>query len=152
MVVPNVGRSGKYHSAFFGGSRVGMDLFWEAWAIIVPCFFGVAVAVAEMYVFERKIPFLGSSPGRGASWNQLIGAFLLNLAYAAPIAHWVFVPTNSRQYFMAAVAAVETFGGRTQKSKLNQSSSAASQAEAASTADATTAAPKAGDENEQAAS
>lgn len=106
--------------AGYGGHRE-MDKILAAWDIFVPCFFGVSVAVAEMYVFERKIPFLGVTPGRAATWKQLLGAFLGNLVCAVPMAHYAFAASGGRQYFMAAMATIETFGGRNSRKRRRRS-------------------------------
>jgi hypothetical protein len=86
------------------------DFSWLGAVIAVPS--GVLVAIGEMYVLDRKIPFLfGGGPARSATWLALSAAFICNAFYAAPLAHFFFSPVDARQYFLAALAAVEALGG-----------------------------------------
>lgn len=89
---------------------MAIENFWLG--AVCPVASGVAVAMAEMYVYERKIPFVGNGPGRSVPWYFLLSAYVINLIYAGPMAHWFFAASDPRQYFLAALAAIETFGGR----------------------------------------
>lgn len=79
----------------------------------IPVMLGVAVAMGELYMTDRTIPFAGDGPGRLKSWTPLIGAFCFGaLLYAGPIAEWIFQAEGPQQYFMASLAAIEAISGR----------------------------------------
>jgi hypothetical protein len=98
-----------------GGGRKIVFEWIPMWvpAVCIPCVCGTFVAVADLFVRGSPIPALSAETiKRGVGIQKVIWAYLFNLAYAFPVANWIFASTSERQFFLAAMAAVGMVGGR----------------------------------------
>lgn len=91
-----------------------LDMLTE---VVVPSVCGAFIGFADLFMRGRTIPSFTGAVRRGDPLGHLALAFVFNVSYAIPIAHWLFSAADSKQHFLASLAAVAIVSSRSYSSR-----------------------------------